>query len=257
MGEAVLAAMLNKRLATSGDISVKGRSRSRLDYLKGKYGVDVTGDYLEAVKNKDVIILSTKPYDVNEVMNGLSGQVKPEQLILSIMAGITIKTLSEGLKHSAIVRVMPNTPAQVGEGMSVWTATTDVTEQQKAYTGSILGAIGREIYVDDEKYLDMVTAVSGSGPAYFFLFVEALEQAARQIGLSSEVAREIVLQTIIGSGKLIRETKIEPSELRRMVTNPGGTTAAALAVLSGGNFNNLSVRAVKAAYKRSMELGRR
>jgi pyrroline-5-carboxylate reductase len=255
MGEAILSVLLDKNMATAGDISVKGRTETRLEYLKEKYGVSVTNDYSAAMMDKDVIILSTKPYDVNEVMDGLRGKVKPGQLVLSILAGITIDTLKQGLEHSAIVRVMPNTPAQVGEGMSVWTSTAEVNDKQKAYVKTILGAIGKEIYVDDEKYLDMVTAVSGSGPAYFFLFVEALEQAARQIGLSSAVAHELVIQTLNGSGKLLRETRIEPAELRRLVTTPDGTTASALTVLGEGDFNSLGIRAVEAAYKRSVELG--
>jgi len=150
---------------------------------------------------------------------------------------------------------MPNTPAQIFEGMSVWTATGGVTEKQKELAGSILGAIGREIYVDDEKYLDMVTAVSGSGPAYFFLFVEALVEAAVQIGLSPDVAKQLVLQTMLGSGHLIEKSDKSPVELRVMVTSKGGTTAAALEVLDSGDFSNLVIRAVKAAYDRSRELG--
>jgi pyrroline-5-carboxylate reductase len=151
---------------------------------------------------------------------------------------------------------MPNTPAQIGEGMSVWTATAGVTEQQRAWAGSILGAMGKEVYVDDEKYIDMATAISGSGPAYFFLMVEALVNAAVGIGLPREKALEMVLQTMLGSGHLIQRSGKEPAELRRMVTSPGGTTAQALLQLEKGKFTALIKQAVKAAYKRAKELGR-
>ncbi len=150
---------------------------------------------------------------------------------------------------------MPNTPAQIGEGMSVWTATNKVSREQREWASSILGAIGKEIYVDDEKYLDMVTAVSGSGPAYFFLFVEVLVEAAVDIGLSVDVAQEMVLQTMLGSGHLIQQSGKSPAELRRMVTSKGGTTEAALDVLSEGEFTKLVIKAVNAAYTKAKILG--
>jgi pyrroline-5-carboxylate reductase len=151
---------------------------------------------------------------------------------------------------------MPNTPAQIGEGISVWTATSEVTEPQKKRVSSILGTMGREIYVDDEKYLDMATAVSGSGPAYFFLFVESLIESAVKIGLSQDVAEALVLQTMLGSGHLIQKSGKSPAELRRMVTSPGGTTAEALLQFEKSQFNDLVQQAVTAAYNRAKELGR-
>lgn len=256
MGSAILAAVLDKKLLSTGDITVMDIVEDRLDFLKKEYGVGVTGDYSEAVDGKDVVVLATKPYNTPEVTRDLNGKLKSDQLVLSIMAGIKIDTLKQGLGHIAIVRVMPNTPAQVGEGMSVWVSTPETNRQQKEMAGAILGAIGKEIYVDDEKYMDMVTAVSGSGPAYFFIFVEALEEAAIQIGLPAEVAHELAIQTMIGSGKLIRESGIQPAELRRMVTTPGGTTAAALEVFENGDFRGLIKKAIRAAYDRGIEMGR-
>ena len=150
---------------------------------------------------------------------------------------------------------MPNTPAQIGEGISVWTATPEVTELQHRQAGSTLGATGREIYVDEEKYLDMVTAISGSGPAYVFLFVESLLAAALDIGLPKAVAKELVLQTLLGSGHLIQWSGKDPAELRRMVTSPGGTTAEALLVLEKGGFPDLLKQAVRAAYDKAARLG--
>ncbi len=150
---------------------------------------------------------------------------------------------------------MPNTPAQIGEGMSVWTATPEVTKKQKGWASSILQTIGKEIYVDDEKYLDMATALMGSGPAYFFLFVEALVEAGAKIGFTREVAQHLVLQTMLGSGHLIEKSGRSPAELRAMVTSKGGTTAAALLELEKGEFSKLVGQAVQAAYNRAKELG--
>ncbi len=186
----------------------------------------------------------------------LKGELKPDQLVLSIIAGARIDTLRNGLSHNSIVRVMPNTPAQIGEGMSVWTATAEVTPAQRKRAGKILGALGKQIYVDHEKYLDMATAISGSGPAYFFLFLEVLAEAAGQIGLPREMAQELALQTMLGAGHLIQKTGKDPAELRRMVTSPGGTTAEALRELEKGGFSSLLMKAVNAAYDKARRLER-
>jgi pyrroline-5-carboxylate reductase len=256
MGEAVLAAVLTRALAEPESISVSDVSQSRLDYLEKQYSVTVTPDNPEAISDKDLIILAVKPQSLPELLAELKGKVKSTQLILSIIAGAKISTIFLGLDHNAVVRAMPNTPAQIGEGMSVWTATSDVTDQQKQSVKAILGAMGRELYVDDEAYLDMATAVSGSGPAYFFLMVEALVDAAVEIGLTRDMAQELVLQTMLGSGKFIQSSDEAPAELREKVTSPGGTTAAALAQFEKGAFNELVRRAVRAAYERAKELGK-
>jgi pyrroline-5-carboxylate reductase len=163
--------------------------------------------------------------------------------------------LYRGLSHNSIVRAIPNTPAQVGAGITVWTATAEVNEQQKRWARSILGAIGEEIYVADEKYLDMATAVSGSSPAYFFLFMETLVKAAVDIGLPRDMAEKLVLQTMLGSSYLLQKSGKPPAELRRMVTSPGGTTAEALLQFDRGGLGNLAKQAVTAAYEKAKELG--
>jgi pyrroline-5-carboxylate reductase len=256
MGEAMLAAVLARGLAQPESISVSDVSHKRLEHLEKQYAVTVTPDNAEAIADKDVIILAVKPRNLAEVIAGLKDNLKPAQLILSIIAGAKISTIFLGLSHNAVVRAMPNTPARVGEGMSVWTATSDVTDPQKQTAKTILGAMGRELYVDDEAYLDMATAISGSGPAYFFLMVEALVDAAMEIGLPREMAQELVLQTMLGSGKFIRQSDEAPAALRKKVTSPGGTTAAALAQFEKGGFNEMVRRAVKAAYERAKELGK-
>jgi len=223
MGEAMLAAVLEEGLVEPEAVRVSDVSPARLRSLEQKYGVAVTASNLEAISAKDIVILAVKPQNLAEVMAELGGQLKSGQVVLSIIAGARIDTLSKGLKHGAIVRVMPNAPAQIGEGMSVWTATPEVNEQQRGLVSAILGAMGMEIYVDDERYIDMATAVSGSGPAYFFLVVESLIDAAVEIGLPRDMARKLVLQTMLGSSRFIQQSGKEPAELRRMVTSPGGT----------------------------------
>jgi len=255
MGEAMLSAILKKGLAEPEAITVGDVAQARRESLKQRYGVAVTPRNPEAVAGKDIIILAVKPQNLAEVMTELKGQLKPSQLVLSIIAGAKIETLTGGLRHKPIVRAMPNTPARIGEGISVWTATAEVSRQQKELAGAILGAMGKEVYVDDENYIDMATAISGSGPAYFFLMVEALVDAAVEIGLPRAQALELVLQTMLGSGQLIQRSGKEPAELRRMVTSPGGTTAQALEQLDKGNFAELIKRAVKAAYNKARALG--
>jgi pyrroline-5-carboxylate reductase len=257
MGEAMLAALLDKRLSSPQDISVSDISKTRRQHLQQKYGVTVMADNREApiIIGAGVIVLAIKPQNLAQVMAELRGRIKPTQLVLSIIAGAKISTLCQGLKHNRVVRAMPNTPAQIGEGLTVWAATKEVTQRQKKWAASILGVMGKEIHVEDEKYIDMATAVSGSGPAYFFLFVEALVEAAVNIGFSREMARELVLETMLGAGHLIQKSGKEPAELRRMVTSPGGTTAEALLEFEKGKFSDLVKKAVSAAYRKARILG--
>ena len=255
MGEVMLSAILDKGLSSPEAISVGDIKEIRRQHLEQKYGVAVMSDNQAAASKGDVVVLAIKPQNLAEVAAKLNGQLKSNQLLLSIIAGARIDTLCRGLSHNCVVRAMPNTPAQVGEGMSVWTATAEVTKQQREWASSILGAMGKEIYVDDESYIDMATAVSGSGPAYFFLFAESLVEAAVNIGVPREMARELVLQTMLGSGHLIQKSGRELLELRQMVTSPGGTTAEALLQLEKGGFPDLIRQAVKAAYDKALSLG--
>ncbi len=255
MGEAMLSALLGKHLVASGSITVSDISPERRKYLEEEYGVTVTDDNRQAVAGADVAVLAVKPQNLVEVMATLKGALKPEQLVLSIIAGARLDTICQGLGHRAVVRAMPNTPAQIGRGMTVWTTTGEVAGQQREWASSILGVMGNEIAVDSEDQIDMATAVSGSGPAYLFFFVEAMVDASVQLGLSLEMAQELVLTTVLGSGHLIEESGKGPAELRRMVTSPGGTTAEALRELEQGNFPDLIARAVRAAYERAKQLG--
>jgi len=255
MGEAMLAALLEKKLCAPADICVSDVSKERLQSLKDKYGVAVTGSNREAAAGKDVIVLAVKPQTLPEILPDLKGSLKATQLILSIMAGVRISKIGEGLPHRRIVRAMPNTPARIGYGASGWTATAEITKNQKDSARAILGAMGKEIYFDDEKYLDMVTAVSGSGPAYIFILAEALIEAAVKIGLPRKEAEALVSQTMLGSVHLLAQSGQPPAELRRNVTSRGGTTEAALKVFADGGFSRLVEDAVKAAHLRAKELG--
>jgi len=255
MGEAILSAILDKGLSTSQAVSVSDTSEARRQHLEQRYNVAVMSSNRQAVDKADVVVLAIKPQNLAEVIAELNGRLTQKQLVLSIIAGARIDTLCLGLNHNYVIRAMPNTPAQIGEGMSVWTATPDVTESQKGWAGSILGAMGKEIYVDDEKYIDMATAVSGSGPAYCFLFMESLIDAALNIGLPHDIAEPLVLETILGSVHFAQRSGKPLAELRRMVTSPGGTTAEALLQLENGGFSELVKQAVSAAYNKAKSLG--
>ena len=255
MGEAILAAMLNKKLAISKDITVSDVSKARRHYLMQKYFIAVSTNNIEAIKDKDIILLAIKPQTLTDITTELKGHLKPNQLVISIIAGARLGRLTEGLNHQSIVRSMPNTPTQIGEGVTMWTTTKEVTEEQKKTAGTILGAMGKEFYANDEGMLDRATAVSGSGPAYLFLFIEAMTDAAVKIGLPREMAKEMVLGTVLGSSHLVVQSGKEPAELRRMVTSPGGTTAEAITTFEKGGFAELVYQAVKAAYEKSQKLG--
>lgn len=255
MGEAIMAAVLEKKLVDASEVSVSDISQPRLDYLKKHYGVNVTGDNREVVKSKDTIVLSVKPQNLPEILTDLKGSLKVDSLVLSIMAGIRIDTIKRGLAHNRIVRSMPNTPAQIGLGITGWTATSEVADEQKEQARRILSVMGKEIYFEEEESLDIVTAVSASGPAYVFLFAECLVDAAVNIGLSREAAEGLVFQTMLGSSHLMQQSGKPPAELRRNVTSKGGTTERALQVFEDGQLHKIVGEAVKAAYKRAQELG--
>lgn len=255
MGEAIIKSLLAKGVAKPGDIAVSDVSQARRDVLK-KHGVKVVVDNKEAVKGAEVIVLAVKPQELGKVMGELKG-LSPQQLVLSIAAGATVDSLSQGLDHSCLVRAMPNMAAQIGEGMTVWTATAEVNQKQKDMAQSILAAMGKEIYASSEKYLDMATALSGSGPAYVFLVIEALVDAGVHIGLPRDMAEKLVVQTVLGSARAVEVMGKHPAELKNMVTSPGGTTTEGLLQLETGKLRSLLLEAVIAAYNKAKALGTR
>lgn len=255
MGEAMLAAILEKGLSVPGAVKVSDIAEARRCYLNQKRGVISVESNPEALLGSDIVILAVKPQNLAAVAVELNGKLRPDQLIMSIIAGARIGSIARGFAHNSIARVMPNTSAQIGEGMSVWTASPSVTDRQKQWVASILAAMGREIYVEDESYIDMATAISGSGPAYVFLFMESLIAAAENIGLNAEMARELVLRTVIGASRYAEKSGKPLAELRRMVTSPGGTTAEALSQFEKGKFSEVVLLAVKAAHEKAKRLG--
>jgi pyrroline-5-carboxylate reductase len=255
MAEAMIAGLLRQKLADPKNIIASGPRGERGDELHKKYDIHSTTDNAFAVHEADVIVLSIKPQRLSEVMKGLKG-IRPSALVISIIAGASIKKISLGLKHKSIVRSMPNTPGQIGEGITVWAASKDVTDEQQKMARSILGAMGEEVFVEDESYLDMATALSGSGPAYVFLFTEALIDAGVHMGFPRRIAEQLVLQTIKGSLSFYQGASRHPATLRNQVTSPGGTSAEALYYLEKAGFRTAISRAVWAAYQRSLELGK-
>ena len=250
MGEAMVKCLLTKKVAVSQDIVVSDVSPSRRELLNLEYGVSTLSDNVRAVENADLVILAVKPQNLPQVVGEIKG-LSTEQLVLSIVAGATLSSLCQGLNHSSVIRAMPNMPAQIGEGMTVWTATAETGQKQKELAQAVLRALGKEIYVADEKYLGMATALSGSGPAYIFLFIETLIDAGVHIGLPRDMAQKLVIQTILGSTCTVERTGKHPADLRNMVTSPGGTTTEALRQLERGGFRSLLLEAVAAAYKKA------
>lgn len=255
MAEAMIKGILQQKLLTPERIIASGPREERGQELQERYHIRSTTSNQEAAANADIVVLSVKPQVLPKVMRELQGCIKPRGLVLSIVAGARIATIQHGLSHDAVVRSMPNTPAQVGAGMTVWTASEQVSPEQRAEAQSILAALGEELYVEDEEYLDMATALSGTGPAYVFLFMEALIDAGVHLGFSRRVAQQLVLQTVLGSALFAKMSQMHPAELRNMVTSPGGTSAEALYQLEKGGLRTVVSRAVWAAYQKSRMLG--
>jgi len=255
MGEAVLGAVIARGVATAADVSVAEINDDRRAAIASQHGVRTTADPAEAVAGSDVVVFAVKPQEFDAIARGLKGSLAPGQTVVSIMAGVPIAKMSRALGHPAIVRVMPNTLATIGEAISVWTATSDVGAEARAQVSALLGVLGQEIYVDDEKYLDMATALSGSGPGFVFLLFEAFIDAGVHIGFRRDVAEKLVLQTFLGSAKYAQATGKHPAQLRNEVTSPGGTTAAGLFALEDAGVRAAIIDAVEAAFERSKELG--
>lgn len=256
MGEVMISAVIKREITRAAEITVSDVSAERRQYLGEKYRIAATDDNAAAVSSADIVILAVKPQSLPAVLPGLYGRLTPDQLVISIIAGATLTRLHNGLGHDCLIRTMPNTPAQIGAGVTVWLATTAVNDAMKSSARKILAVMGQETEVQDEDYLNMATAVSGSGPAYVFLFMEALEQAARDIGLPGEIARDLTFRTVIGAARYAEISGRSLSDLRKAVTSPGGTTAEALAVFEKSDFTGLVGRAVRAACDKSRSLGK-
>ncbi len=254
MAESIFAGLLAKGMLPAGNIVASHPREDRRRRLEERYGIRTTASNREAADGADLVLLTIKPQVLRQVMSQLHGQLSPRQVVISIIAGANLSSLRRGLGHDAVVRVMPNTPAQISEGMSVWCATDEVSETQRDDVRAVLGALGEEIEVETEKYVDMATALSGTGPTYVFLMMEALIDAGVHMGFPRHLAEEIVLQTVSGSVAFARSSGRHMAELRNMVTSPGGTSAEAIYQMEKGGLRTVLSKSVYAAYQKTQIL---
>lgn len=255
MAEAMIAGLLRGELVAPDQIVASHPRPERRDHLRSEYGIRVVADNLEAIDGADVVLLGIKPQMLGKVGREIGPHLKRGQLVISVLAGATGAALTGTLGHDQVIRAMPNTPARLGKGVTVWYATPETTEDQRQQAAALLGALGTQIEVDDEKMVAMATAVSGTGPTYVFLFMEALIDAAVHLGFPRHVAHDLVVETIEGSTLFAKQSQMHPAELRNMVTSPGGTSAAALHELESGRMRTVLSEAVWAAFRRTIELG--
>ncbi len=254
MGSAMIGAAIDRLGIAPGQVIASDIDAVQGAALQERYGIHTTTSNAVAVQGADLVVLAVKPRVLPAVLRDLGGQIPPQAVVLSIVTGATLDTLVEGLRHAAVVRSMPNTPAQIGEGMTVWTATADTSAPHREQVRALLQAMGQEIEVREEKFVDMATAVSGSGPAYVFLFIESMVDAAVYLGFSRPVARQLVLQTVTGAARYAAESGRDLAELRNMVTTPGGTTAEALYAMERGRLRATVLEGIRAAYGKSQRL---
>ncbi|MBL7163359.1 MAG: pyrroline-5-carboxylate reductase [Anaerolineales bacterium] len=257
MAEAMIAGIIRHEVALPEHIIASGTRPNRGRDLEQRYGIASTTDNIAAVQEAGVVVLSVKPQHLKSVLPELRGQINPTALVLSIIAGATLDKIANGLGHQNIVRSMPNTPAQIGEGITVWTTAPAVSDEHKEVAQKILTALGEEIYFEEEYYLDKATALSGTGPAYVFLFMEAMVDAGVHLGFPRRIAERLVAQTVRGSVDYYqqRDNPVHLARLRNQVTSPGGTSASALYYLEKAGFRTAISRAIWAAYERSLALG--
>jgi pyrroline-5-carboxylate reductase len=255
MAEAIIAGLLRGNLVAPDHLIASHPRGDRRDALERSHGIRTVDSNAAAVADADIVLLGIKPQMLARVGRELRGALRPGQLVISILAGATSRALSGHLGHTEVVRAMPNTPAQLGRGMTVWFATPDVSAEQRDWAATMLSALGAQIEVDDEKLVAMATAVSGTGPTYVFLVMEALIDAAVHLGFARHVAHDIVIETLEGSTLFAKQSGMHPAQLRNMVTSPGGTSAAALHELESGRLRTVLSEAVWAAFRRTVELG--
>lgn len=254
MAESMIAGLLKRGLVDPSQIIASHPREDRRERLVSRHGIQGTESNEDAAAGADLVLLTIKPQVLTSVMKQLRGKLEPRQVVISVIAGANVDALSNGLGHNAIVRVMPNTPAQIGEGMLVWSTTPEVSELQRSQVQAALGALGEELWVEDEKYVDMATALSGTGPTYVFMMMEALIDAGVHMGFPRRIAEEIVLQTVSGSVAFARSSGKHMAELRNMVTSPGGTSAEAIYQMEKGGLRTVLSKSVYAAFQRTQTL---
>ena len=256
MGEVLTSGIISGDLISPECITVSDILPERLGYLEEKYWVNVTADNKKAIKSADIVILAVKPQNMAYVLEGVSDIIDKAKLVISIAAGITIKFIEGYFKKDIrVIRAMPNTPALVGEGATALAVGNNATEDDLAMARHIFGSVGITVIVKED-LMDAVTGLSGSGPAYGFVIIEALSDAGVQMGLSRDIALTLSAQTLLGAAKLCLKGDKHPAELKDMVASPGGTTIAGLKALEEGKLRATLMSAVEEATLRSRELGK-
>jgi len=262
MGESMIAGLLRKQLVEPANITASHPRESRRVELAERYGISVHSGNREAAgsiagKENSAVVLCIKPQRLERVLNDLKGGLHPDQTVISIVAGATIEKLAGDLGTAKVVRAMPNTPSQIGAGITAWTCTVAIGETERGHVREIFSALGKELFVETENMIDMATSLSATGPTYIFMVMEALTDAGVHLGFSRDMAKELVQETMLGSVKFAMESHKHPAELRNMVTSPGGTSAEAIYQMEKGTIRTVLSKAVYAAYKRAVELGKK
>jgi pyrroline-5-carboxylate reductase len=255
MAEAMIRGLINQNVLPPAQIIASDPRSERVEQLQAQYNIRTTTNNTEAVEMGQVVVLAVKPQVLSKVMTEVRGHLRRRDLLLSIIAGAPIRMLADGTAHAAVARAMPNTPAQIGQGITVWTATPEVETLQREQAKALLSSLGDEIFVEEEDYLDMATALSGSGPGYVFMMMEAMIDAGVHMGFSRRIATQLVTQTMRGSVEYADRSNKHVAELRNQVTSPGGTTAEALYQMEKGGLRTVISRGIWAAYQRSIALG--
>lgn len=262
MAESMIAGLLRQNLLTSDKIFGSHPRESRRNELETTYGIRMFASNADAATTareagNPIIVLSVKPQRITHVLDDLKDSVDPDGLVISIVAGAKIGTISAALGTGRVVRAMPNTPSQIGAGITAWTCDNNVTDAERASVRSLLSALGKELFVETENMIDMATSLSATGPTYIFMVMEALTDAGVHLGFSRDLAKELVQETMLGSVKFAMASHKHPAELRNMVTSPGGTSAEAIYQMEKGTLRTVLSKAVYAAYKRAVDLGKR
>ncbi len=262
MAESMLAGLVNNDLVDAANVSASHPKDSRRDELAQKYGINAFESNAEAAQAaareaNSAIVICVKPQRLARVLADLSGVLHPDQLVISIVAGATIEHLAKELGTAKVVRAMPNTPSQIGAGITAWTCTVAVGDDEREDVRELLTALGKELFVETENMIDMATSLSATGPTYIFMVMEALTDAGVHLGFSRDMAKELVQETMLGSVKFAMDSHKHPAELRNMVTSPGGTSAEAIYQMEKGSLRTVLSKAVYAAYKRAVDLGKK
>ena len=255
MAESMIRGALTNKLLDPENISVCDISSKRCNTLTQLYQISADTKLPSMITRGEIVILAVKPQNFYELSGELTPLLNQGQTVVSVMAGITMSSLQKNLSHKSVVRVMPNTPSQIGRGISVWMTSSSVKSSSVSNVKRLIQTLGLEIRVSVERYIDMATALSASGPAFVFAFIESMIDAGVYLGLTREMSHQLALQTILGSAQLMENSGKHPAELRNMVTSPGGTTAEGLLALEEAGFRTAILNAVTAAYKKSLNLG--